>query len=341
MKKHLCLHFEHFAPIPSLLPIFSYISPPITIMQPNPINPCVTKTMNLPCGHFVLHPPPPPLKRGATMYYNTTTLSVIESAMLQLQEWLTSPYLWGGDDPLAGFDCSGLAGEYLKSIGLIPRGQRMTAQGLLSYFVRQLPHNPMLWIRTKEEAKNSSSGLPIPAPRAPSWKEWIKNIQIKYEEILRSENVTCEELYGKPHEYPLPNKEGNQISVCIPTPYPNSEILPGENKPNSPYPPSPPPPPPPGWPPHGLTPPLRGAIVWFRWEDGWDPDAMQDKLVGHVEVAWNGYQSVGASGGGSTTTSLQDAIARNAYVQLRPIIWERVVACLWCHGLVDLRVLQG
>ena len=38
-------------------------------------------------------------------------------------------YKWGGDDP-KGFDCSGLAIEFLKAAGLLPRKFDTTAQGL-------------------------------------------------------------------------------------------------------------------------------------------------------------------------------------------------------------------
>lgn len=36
-------------------------------------------------------------------------------------EWLGRPYIWGGDDPIAGFDCSGFCIELLKSVGRLPR----------------------------------------------------------------------------------------------------------------------------------------------------------------------------------------------------------------------------
>lgn len=34
------------------------------------------------------------------------------------------PYRWGGDDPMAGFDCSGLAQEILSSVGFDPPGDQ-------------------------------------------------------------------------------------------------------------------------------------------------------------------------------------------------------------------------
>jgi cell wall-associated NlpC family hydrolase len=46
---------------------------------------------------------------------------------------LSRPYRWGGDDPLAGFDCSGYVQECLASIGLDPKGDQ-TAQGLYDHF---------------------------------------------------------------------------------------------------------------------------------------------------------------------------------------------------------------
>lgn len=42
------------------------------------------------------------------------------------------PYRWGGDSPLAGFDCSGLCVEILKSAGAIEKD--MSAQGLFDFF---------------------------------------------------------------------------------------------------------------------------------------------------------------------------------------------------------------
>lgn len=45
-----------------------------------------------------------------------------------------TPYKWGGDDPMQGFDCSGFVVEILKSIGLISRGSDYTAQGLYELF---------------------------------------------------------------------------------------------------------------------------------------------------------------------------------------------------------------
>lgn len=47
--------------------------------------------------------------------------------------YLHIPYIWGGDDPIRGMDCSGLVQELLAMIGLDPKGDQ-TAQGLYDYF---------------------------------------------------------------------------------------------------------------------------------------------------------------------------------------------------------------
>lgn len=44
------------------------------------------------------------------------------------------PYRWGGDDPITGFDCSGLVVEILKSVGVLPREGDWTAAGLHNRF---------------------------------------------------------------------------------------------------------------------------------------------------------------------------------------------------------------
>ena len=48
--------------------------------------------------------------------------------------YLGRPYRWGGDDPMAGFDCSGFIVEILQSVGLIERREDFTAQGLWELF---------------------------------------------------------------------------------------------------------------------------------------------------------------------------------------------------------------
>lgn len=47
-----------------------------------------------------------------------------------LKHWLGLPYFWAGDDPLAGFDCSGLIVEVLQAHGLISRNRDYSAEGL-------------------------------------------------------------------------------------------------------------------------------------------------------------------------------------------------------------------
>ena len=57
------------------------------------------------------------------------TESKRELFMYVVESWLNHWYSWGGDDP-NGTDCSGLAIEGLKAVGLFPRKDDTTAKGL-------------------------------------------------------------------------------------------------------------------------------------------------------------------------------------------------------------------
>lgn len=49
--------------------------------------------------------------------------------------FLGTNYLWGGDDPMKGFDCSGLVQEILASVNVDPAGDQ-TSQGLYNHFIQ-------------------------------------------------------------------------------------------------------------------------------------------------------------------------------------------------------------
>ena len=53
-----------------------------------------------------------------------------EAALWIWEHQIGLPYRWGGDDPLAGFDCSGLVLEGLKGVGLFPRDGDSSAHDL-------------------------------------------------------------------------------------------------------------------------------------------------------------------------------------------------------------------
>lgn len=50
--------------------------------------------------------------------------------------FLNTPYVWGGNNPLEGLDCSGLVQQILGTVGEDPPGDQ-TAQGLFDHFSEQ------------------------------------------------------------------------------------------------------------------------------------------------------------------------------------------------------------
>lgn len=66
---------------------------------------------------------------------NAYNLSNKEIALKYIQSYLGVQYFWGGDDPMIGFDCSGLVVEYLKAGGILQNGQDFTAAQLYEMFL--------------------------------------------------------------------------------------------------------------------------------------------------------------------------------------------------------------
>lgn len=58
----------------------------------------------------------------------------IELATRVAWSYHNMPYIWGGDDPMHGFDCSGMCISLLKSSGLLPRGGDWRAKDLYKKF---------------------------------------------------------------------------------------------------------------------------------------------------------------------------------------------------------------
>jgi len=57
-----------------------------------------------------------------------------ELALKIAESFVNLPYRWGGNDPLTGFDCSGLVIEILQSVGVIESKKDYTSEGLKNLF---------------------------------------------------------------------------------------------------------------------------------------------------------------------------------------------------------------
>lgn len=59
-----------------------------------------------------------------------------------IMEHVGLPYRWGGDDAIAGFDCSGLVIEFLVSCGSFPARTDSSAQGLFDRYASSRNNTP-------------------------------------------------------------------------------------------------------------------------------------------------------------------------------------------------------
>lgn len=74
--------------------------------------------------------------------------SIIDLLVIYAFSFVGTPYKWGGDNPMDGFDCSGLVVEILKSSGFIRYNADLSGQELYDLLI----------------AKNI--GIQIPKPQA-------------------------------------------------------------------------------------------------------------------------------------------------------------------------------
>jgi cell wall-associated NlpC family hydrolase len=68
--------------------------------------------------------------------------SLREIFLSYADKMLRLPYAWGGDDPLKGFDCSGLVVECLKGVGVLPYTGDWTAHALFRVLAKNTVKKP-------------------------------------------------------------------------------------------------------------------------------------------------------------------------------------------------------
>jgi len=87
-------------------------------------------------------------------------------AVWYAEQFIGLPYIYGGDDPIEGFDCSGLVHEVLQAVGKEARNYDSTAQSLWANFVVEgmtvkRPHAGCLVCYVNENSVASHVGIMI------------------------------------------------------------------------------------------------------------------------------------------------------------------------------------
>lgn len=67
--------------------------------------------------------------------------SKVEVLRAYAMKLVGTPYKYGGENPMSGFDCSGLVIELYKSMGILPHGFDGTAQKIYNLFEMNSTHN--------------------------------------------------------------------------------------------------------------------------------------------------------------------------------------------------------
>ena len=99
-------------------------------------------------------------------------------AVWYIKRFVGRPYSWGGDDPLGGFDCSGLIIEVLQSVGLIGIKEDETAHSL--------------YLRLKAQQRI------LDKPRFGALIFWFKDGKARHVAMLINEYQICEAGGGGP-----------------------------------------------------------------------------------------------------------------------------------------------
>lgn len=123
-----------------------------------------------------------------------------ELALVIAEELLFKPYIWGGNDPNTGYDCSGFVIEVLQSVGKLPYKYDGTANDLYTLYKA---HD----IQSRESLK---SGCLV------FYGNPIIHVEIVYGVLLDTNNIlTIGSMGGGSHTITLEDSKAQDAYVKI------------------------------------------------------------------------------------------------------------------------------
>lgn len=120
--------------------------------------------------------------------------------MAFLESQVGKPYIWGGDDPIRGFDCSGLIVEGLKIVGILKDHDDLSADTMLQKWADKIvdrPERGCLVFRLDVEHKATHVGVCLDSEFFIAAEGGTSKTQTQEDAIEQNAFVRARPIYDK------------------------------------------------------------------------------------------------------------------------------------------------